>query len=82
MATRPATGSPPLAIGDAIQFAYRRGREQKDRIVICWLALCSDWTRSAGRYCRCMLLVPVIVVAAARVRLNPSRWRLSSYTKV
>jgi hypothetical protein len=26
----------------------------------------SSWTRSAGRWCRRMLLVPVIVVAAAR----------------
>ena len=36
----------------------------------------SDWTRSAGRSCRRMLLVPVIVVAAPRGSPQPSALRL------
>src|ERR1700692_4326350 len=36
----------------------------------------SDWTRSAGRSCRRMLLVPVIVVAAVRGSAQPSALRL------
>ena len=36
----------------------------------------SDWTRSAGRYCRRMLLVPVIVFAAARGSAQSSALRV------
>jgi len=32
----------------------------------------SGWTRNAGRSCRRMLLVPLIVVAAARGSAQPS----------
>jgi hypothetical protein len=42
----------------------------------------SGWTRNAGRSCQRMLLVPLIVVAAARGFGSILRVEVISYTKV
>src|SRR5712671_4621724 len=81
MATRPATGR--LRRPSAMQLnshRHRIGRKHKRPVRYLLADPCaagfSDWTRSAGRYCRRMLLEPAIVVAAVWGSAQPSALRV------
>jgi hypothetical protein len=79
MATRPATGR--LGRPSAMQLNHIGIAEGANIRPVRYLPTdlyaigSSGWTRSAGRSCRRMLLVPVIVVAAAWGSAQPSALR-------